>query len=843
MKKRVQLLYQLNLILLFFLGSNIIYSQSNSAKISNFRIENAHKDRIYFDVEGNISKLSIQGFKISGNSISGLNKNSKYFTVKKSFSFWDNNTIRLEKGNGVVSDFALTHIKNKINEPKAKREEWYVNSKIKRSGDGKSPNSAFKTIMEAVKSIKKGGATIHIKAGNYGGEFIQLWGVLPASSKSNPFILQGYRSKPGDLNGVNFYTYSKGKKLEATKAPLLDGKDRSKGTAISLAGGNGVTNRDFIILRNIQIQNFQKGIMSNQGKNLIVENCVVRNIGTGSRDHGIHFFKARNIRISKSISINSSVAAFNIEGDFNAVYDCKAFGEDSGGLKMDYYFSLQGRNNIFMNNLSKKILKDGKDWEHGFSVSGDKVGDTEFNLIENHEATGGVRGIELRRGGCSHNVVRSLYSHDTELGIQIRDGSNNNIIENSVFNNVVKGIDFSASDEAGFGSALNNTFRNVIISNAKKVLYHRGRSIADRPEVRGNKFYNLTIVNSNTLWSNYEVKPKTSSNEWVNCNIIDVSSQGFSNGQSFSNSNFYGSFQSLVGKSSNISKDPAFRNKNNRDFRLKSTSKLINAGKKLSSVLMDFEGSKRPQGSSHDIGAYEYGEKTINTINADAGDDVSICKGEKVTLTATGGKKYKWSNGKTTPTITISPSKTITLTVTVSDGITTDEAKVKVTVNEVRANAGKDVSIEEGDEVTLTATGGDTYLWSTGETTQSITVSPTKTKGYEVKVKSGDCEDSDRVKVTVKKSTPPVVAVVNDDLSICKGEEVVLSAGGGDTYSWSTGSTSSEITISPEETTTYTVTVSDGITTDEAKVKVTVNEVRANAGKDVSIEEGDEVTL
>ncbi|MBK7477913.1 MAG: hypothetical protein IPI11_18605 [Haliscomenobacter sp.] len=60
------------------------------------------------------------------------------------------------------------------------------------------------------------------------------------------------------------------------------------------------------------------------------------------------------------------------------------------------------------------------------------------------------------------------------------------------------------------------------------------------------------------------------------------------------------------------------------------------------------------------------------------------------------------------------------------------------------------------------------------------------------------------VKVTVKSS--PTVSISSPD-AICPGQSATLAASGGGTYSWSTGSTASSITVSPAATTTYTVTV------------------------------------
>jgi hypothetical protein len=64
---------------------------------------------------------------------------------------------------------------------------------------------------------------------------------------------------------------------------------------------------------------------------------------------------------------------------------------------------------------------------------------------------------------------------------------------------------------------------------------------------------------------------------------------------------------------------------------------------------------------------------------------------------------------------------------------------------EVKADAGSDVEITAGESVTLTAGGGDRYEWSTGETTRSITVSPSSTQRYKVTAFQGECQDMDEV--------------------------------------------------------------------------------------------------
>ncbi|MCK8482380.1 gliding motility protein, partial [Flavihalobacter algicola] len=134
-----------------------------------------------------------------------------------------------------------------------------------------------------------------------------------------------------------------------------------------------------------------------------------------------------------------------------------------------------------------------------------------------------------------------------------------------------------------------------------------------------------------------------------------------------------------------------------------------------------------------------------------------------------------------------------------------DEDSVTVIVNELPAtDAGADVTISEGESTTLTATGADTYLWSTGATTASISVTPNSSTTYTVTGFSNNCESTDEVLVTV--NIENVTANAGSDVTICNGESTTLTATGGTTYVWSTGETTASITVNPNTTTDYTVT-------------------------------------
>ena len=239
-------------------------------------------------------------------------------------------------------------------------------------------------------------------------------------------------------------------------------------------------------------------------------------------------------------------------------------------------------------------------------------------------------------------------------------------------------------------------------------------------------------------------------------------------------------------------------------------------------------------------------EVTVNnTPSVTASEDVTICAGELITLTATGEGNFTWSNGATGPNIQVSPNSTTVYTVTASNSCSTDATDtVTVTVNPaVELTVSGDTSICAGESVTLTATSNHAVVWSTGETTSSITVSPSSTSVYTVTSDNGNCSASEDVTVTV--NTSPTVSASSDQ-TICEGESVTLTATGVGDFLWSTGETSASITVSPETTTTYSVTASSQGCQSTAVdyVEVVVNESpNLSTTNDVTIEKGESVTL
>ena len=105
----------------------------------------------------------------------------------------------------------------------------------------------------------------------------------------------------------------------------------------------------------------------------------------------------------------------------------------------------------------------------------------------------------------------------------------------------------------------------------------------------------------------------------------------------------------------------------------------------------------------------------------------------------------------------------------------------------------------------LESSAGSSYLWSTGETGQQITVRTTGSYSVRVANALGCLSlDSDPVDVTV--NTPPAKPVITGPAGHCEGDSAELSAPLSASYLWSTGETTQNIYVTSGS---YTVRVTD----------------------------------
>ena len=174
-------------------------------------------------------------------------------------------------------------------------------------------------------------------------------------------------------------------------------------------------------------------------------------------------------------------------------------------------------------------------------------------------------------------------------------------------------------------------------------------------------------------------------------------------------------------------------------------------------------------------------------------NSTSICAGQSVTLTATpstAGGTYLWSNGATTPTITVTPNATTSYSVTYSNNGTASGSGT-VTVNPVPSiNGGQDQTVCAGASVTLNGTGGVSYTWDNGITNGVAFVANATTTYTVTGTNANGCTNTDQVTVTV--NAAPTVNAINSQ-TLCAGASasaVTFSGTAGATYSWVNSNTS-----------------------------------------------------
>ncbi len=166
----------------------------------------------------------------------------------------------------------------------------------------------------------------------------------------------------------------------------------------------------------------------------------------------------------------------------------------------------------------------------------------------------------------------------------------------------------------------------------------------------------------------------------------------------------------------------------------------------------------------------------------------NLCQGSTTTICATGGSQYHWSTGQTSSCVNVKPPASITYTVQVRKGACFKDTTFTIIVDTMPNVKFKgDTSICTGDSTTIYASGGYTYLWTTGTTADSIHIIGgypiSGLYNYYVTVTKGACS-KDSAKITVKVYHHPKPAAYPVDTTVCEYDSVQLTAAGGNYYTW-----------------------------------------------------------
>lgn len=190
----------------------------------------------------------------------------------------------------------------------------------------------------------------------------------------------------------------------------------------------------------------------------------------------------------------------------------------------------------------------------------------------------------------------------------------------------------------------------------------------------------------------------------------------------------------------------------------------------------------------------------------DLGPDAVICTGTTTPIDAGSYSNYAWDpNGEMTQVINVGQG-TYTVTVTDANGCTdTDEITVTEDGPTVSISATEpDLTVCPGATTDLTVThNGSSVLWSTAQTTPTITVTP---GNYTVEVTDNNgCTNT--AQITINGHPTPPVDIVPNPTDVCGTNTTSIGVTQSyPQYLWSTSQTTQNITVGSGM---YTVTVTD----------------------------------
>lgn len=209
---------------------------------------------------------------------------------------------------------------------------------------------------------------------------------------------------------------------------------------------------------------------------------------------------------------------------------------------------------------------------------------------------------------------------------------------------------------------------------------------------------------------------------------------------------------------------------------------------------------------------------TVSTGPAvNTGPNQVLCNGQTVTLNAgVSGMQYAWSNGANTQTITVSSPGTYIVVVTDPNTGCNNQGTVSVSSSFLSVNLGPDQPLCSGVNAVLDAgSGATTYSWSTGASTQTISVNTPGTYTVTVTDNLG-CTATDQIVLAAPSGitaafNAPTVAPLFSTVQFTDN-----STGGAISWFWDFGDGTSSTLQNPSHNfvamgpTTVCLTVSDG---------------------------------
>ncbi|PHR46348.1 MAG: hypothetical protein COA32_10865 [Fluviicola sp.] len=210
--------------------------------------------------------------------------------------------------------------------------------------------------------------------------------------------------------------------------------------------------------------------------------------------------------------------------------------------------------------------------------------------------------------------------------------------------------------------------------------------------------------------------------------------------------------------------------------------------------------------------------------NVESIDDLIICRGDTISLWATGGVSYEWSDASdilsdpTEDTVEIAPEfdTEYNVLITTAEGCEIEETVLVDVYQDVPDPQIEDtIPLCRGDEVTVTVSGAPSFEWFPNQdistnTGPVVVINTAVDRWYYVDFTNPCGTVRDSVFIDVIDVNPQA----GNDTIVCPGEPAYLWASGGVEYSWTPSNSvnnpfDSIVTVLPQYATTYSVLVTD----------------------------------
>jgi gliding motility-associated-like protein len=240
--------------------------------------------------------------------------------------------------------------------------------------------------------------------------------------------------------------------------------------------------------------------------------------------------------------------------------------------------------------------------------------------------------------------------------------------------------------------------------------------------------------------------------------------------------------------------------------------------------------------------------------------DITVCGSNTASIIApSGATGYTWTgtgiSGITSSSVSITQPGVYNLVMDKSSACSpTTAVTFSVGLTPTISVTGNTFVCSGGGSTILTASGASNYTWTpyslnmlpVGGFSSSITITPTVTTIYTVTgTSSSGCSNTQTYSVFYSSSPSPTLSITGNAV-LCRGSSSTLTASGANTYSWSSGATTSSIVVSPSVTTTYTLsgtTTSSGCNSKLLKYITVYTNTIGIASSNFSICEGSNTSL